>query len=82
MHGSAPDIAGTGAANPIAMIASFGMALRYSFGLGEWADKLDQAISAVLAKGLRTKDIAGDKPANTNTAQMGEAILKEMQALA
>ena len=81
VHGSAPDIAGTGAANPIAMIASFGMCLRYSFNMGEWADKLDQAISAVLAKGLRTKDIAGDVPANTNTTQMGEAILKELQAL-
>ena len=82
VHGSAPDIAGTGAANPIAMIASFGMCLRYSFGMGEWADKLDQAISAVLAKGLRTKDIAGDVSANTNTSEMGEAILKELQALA
>ena len=82
VHGSAPDIAGTGAANPIAMIASFGMALRYSLGLGEWADKLDAAISGVLAKGLRTKDIAGDSPANTNTSQMGDAILKELQTLA
>jgi 3-isopropylmalate dehydrogenase len=82
VHGSAPDIAGTGAANPIAMIASFGMALRYSFGMGDWADKLDQAISAVLAKGLRTKDIVGDVLANTNTTQMGEAILSELQALA
>ena len=82
VHGSAPDIAGTGAANPIAMIASFGMCLRYSFNMGAWADKLDQAISAVLAKGLRTKDIAGDVPANTNTTQMGEAILKELQAVA
>jgi 3-isopropylmalate dehydrogenase len=51
VHGSAPDIAGTGAANPIAMIASFGMALRYSLGLGDWATKLDQAIAAVLAEG-------------------------------
>ncbi len=82
VHGSAPDIAGTGAANPIAMIASFGMALRYSFGLGEWADKLDEAIAAVLAKGIRTKDIAGGKPANASTAQMGAAILGELQALA
>ncbi len=82
VHGSAPDIAGTGAANPIAMIASFGMALRYSLDMGEWADKLDQAISAVLAKGLRTKDIAGDIPANTNTSQMGDAILTELQAVA
>ena len=82
VHGSAPDIAGTGAANPIAMIASFGMCLRYSFNMGAWADKLDEAISAVLAKGLRTKDIAGDVPANTNTTEMGEAILKELQAVA
>ena len=82
VHGSAPDIAGTGSANPIAMIASFGMALRYSFGLGEWADKLDQAIAAVLAKGIRTKDIAGDKTANASTAQMGAAILGELQVLA
>jgi 3-isopropylmalate dehydrogenase len=82
VHGSAPDIAGQGIANPIAMIASFGMALRYSFGMGEWADKLDQAIAAVLAKGIRTKDIAGDKPANASTAQMGAAILAELQALA
>ena len=81
VHGSAPDIAGTGAANPIAMIASFGMALRYSFGLGVWADKLDAAISAVLAKGLRTKDIAGDQPANATTQQMGDAVLHEIQAL-
>src|ERR1700690_2763511 len=54
VHGSAPDIAGKGLANPIAMLASFGMALRYSFGMGELADKLDAAIAAVLARGLRT----------------------------
>jgi 3-isopropylmalate dehydrogenase len=83
VHGSAPDIAGTGAANPIAMIASFGMALRYSLGMGEWADKLDLAISNVLAQGLRTKDIASDAaPANTNTSQMGDAILKALQEAA
>ena len=55
VHGSAPDIAGTGAANPIAMIASFGMALRYSLDQGKLADIVDQAIAAVLAKGLRTE---------------------------
>ena len=82
VHGSAPDIAGTGAANPIAMIASFGMALRYSLGLGEWADKLDQAIAAVLAQGIRTKDIAGSQPANATTTQMGAAILGELKKLA
>jgi 3-isopropylmalate dehydrogenase len=81
VHGSAPDIAGKGLANPIAMIASFGMALRYSFGLGEWADKLDRAIAAVLAKGLRSKDIAGNGP-HIGTAEMGAAILAEVKALA
>src|ERR1700674_468378 len=59
VHGSAPDIARKGQANPIAMIASFAMALRYSFNLGELADRLEKAISNVLEKGLRTADIAG-----------------------
>ena len=81
VHGSAPDIAGTGAANPIAMIASFGMALRYSFDMGELADKLDAAIAAVLAKGLRTADIKSEGTIAVNTTEMGEAILKELQAL-
>lgn len=80
VHGSAPDIAGKGIANPIAMIASFGMALRYSFGLGEWADKVDAAIAAVLAKGLRTRDIAREGEKTIGTTQMGEAILAELKA--
>ena len=67
VHGSAPDIAGRGLANPIAMIGSFGMALRYSFGLGEAADLLERAITAVLASGARTKDIAAP-PARTRSA--------------
>src|SRR5438128_5790896 len=58
VHGSAPDIAGRGLANPIAMIGSFAMALRYSFGLGEAADRLERAITNALASGARTKDIA------------------------
>jgi 3-isopropylmalate dehydrogenase len=82
VHGSAPDIAGKGLANPIAMIASFGMALRYSFGLGEWANKLDQAISSVLAKGLRTKDIAQPGSTAIGTTEMGTAILEELKAAA
>src|SRR5512138_29808 len=56
VHGSAPDIAGQGLANPIAMISSFGMALRYSFDMGALADKVEAAIAAVLASGLRTAD--------------------------
>ena len=60
----APDIAGKGIANPIAMIGSFGMALRYSFNLGELADRVETAISDVLGKGLRTVDIAGGAKTN------------------
>jgi 3-isopropylmalate dehydrogenase len=80
VHGSAPDIAGKGIANPIAMIASFGMALRYSFGLGEWADRIDAAIAAVLAKGLRTKDIAREGESTIGTTAMGAAILEQLKA--
>jgi 3-isopropylmalate dehydrogenase len=75
VHGSAPDIAGRGLANPIAMIASFGMALRYSFGASAAADRLDAAIAAVLADGLRTADIKSDASAVVSTSQMGDAIV-------
>ena len=75
VHGSAPDIAGKGIANPIAMIASFGMALRYSFNLGKQADMIDQAIAATLAKGLRTADIKSEGTKVVNTVEMGDAIL-------
>ena len=71
VHGSAPDIAGKGLANPLAMIASFGMALRYSFNLGAAADRLDAAIASVLSQGVRTADIGG----TASTADMGEAVL-------
>jgi 3-isopropylmalate dehydrogenase len=81
VHGSAPDIAGKGLANPIAMLASFGMALRYSFDMGALADKLDAAIAAVLASGLRTADIKSEGSKAASTTQMGEAILTEMQKL-
>jgi 3-isopropylmalate dehydrogenase len=80
VHGSAPDIAGQGLANPIAMISSFGMALRYSFDMGDLADKVDAAIAAVLASGLRTADIKSEGTI-ASTTQMGEAILKELQKL-
>src|SRR6187455_1163892 len=81
VHGSAPDIAGRGLANPIAMISSFGMALRYSFDMGALADKIDAAIAAVLASGLRTADIKSEGTTAASTTQMGEAILKELQKL-
>ncbi|MCZ7657667.1 MAG: 3-isopropylmalate dehydrogenase [Xanthobacteraceae bacterium] len=82
VHGSAPDIAGKGLANPIAMIASFAMALRYSFGMLKEADLIDQAIAAALAKGLRTADIASPGATVVGTAQMGDAIIAEMETLA
>src|SRR3954470_24607454 len=81
VHGSAPDIAGQGLANPIAMISSFGMALRYSFDMGALADKVDAAIAAVLASGLRTADIKSEGTTAASTTEMGEAILKELQKL-
>src|SRR6185437_3895332 len=80
VHGSAPDIAGKGLANPIAMISSFGMALRYSFDLGALADKVDAAIAAVLAKGFRTGDIASAGMKTVSTREMGDAILAELEA--
>jgi 3-isopropylmalate dehydrogenase len=79
VHGSAPDIAGKSIANPIAMIASFAMALRYSFGLGDWATKIETAIANVLAQGLRTKDIAAAGEATISTPEMGSAILSELR---
>jgi 3-isopropylmalate dehydrogenase len=79
VHGSAPDIAGKGVANPIAMIGSFGMALRYSFNLAELGDRLEKAISNALEKGLRTADIAIGAKETLSTAQMGDAILAELQ---
>jgi 3-isopropylmalate dehydrogenase len=81
VHGSAPDIAGKGIANPIAMIASFGMALRYSLNMSKEADLIDQAIAATLAKGLRTADIKSEGAKVVTTAQMGDAIIAEMAAL-
>src|SRR5580704_10463593 len=82
VHGSAPDIAGKALANPIAMITSFGMALRYSFGMGREADLIDRAIAATLAKGLRTADIKSDGARLVSTPEMGSAIIGEMAALA
>ena len=81
VHGSAPDIAGKGLANPIAMIGSLAMALRYSFGLGEAADSLESAIADVLAQGLRTKDIAAPGANAIGTAGMGDAVVAELRCV-
>src|ERR1700692_184139 len=79
VHGSAPDIAGKGVANPIAMLASFAMAMRYSFNMGDEADKLEAAIAAALGKGLRTADIKSEGCTIVSTAEMGEAIVGELE---
>src|SRR5580700_10697069 len=81
VHRSAPDIAGKGAANPIAMLASFAMAMRYSFNMGEEADKLEAAIATALGKGLRTADIKSEGCKIVSTAEMGEAIVGELEKL-
>src|SRR6188472_4507968 len=82
VHGSAPDIAGKGIANPIAMLASFAMALRYSFGMDAQADLIDAAIAAALAQGLRTADIKSEGAKVVSTSQMGDAIMEELDRLA
>jgi 3-isopropylmalate dehydrogenase len=75
VHGSAPDIAGKGVANPIATIASLAMCLRHSFFLGEAAGKIEAAIAKVLDEGLRTADIRQDSCRTVSTREMGEAIV-------
>ncbi len=81
VHGSAPDIAGKEMANPSACILSFAMALRYSFDKGDEATRLENAVQAVLASGVRTADLmqkGEGKPATTT--QMGDAILAALDA--
>ena len=81
VHGSAPDIAGQGKANPIACILSFAMALRYSFDAGDEADRLEAAVNAVLADGLRTADLLGQEGVEpVSTAEMGDAVLSALDA--
>ncbi|WP_428927001.1 3-isopropylmalate dehydrogenase [Marinibacterium sp. SX1] len=76
VHGSAPDIAGQGKANPIACVLSFAMALRYSFDAGDEADRLEAAIETVLAEGKRTPDLLGEEGVEpVSTTGMGDAIL-------
>jgi 3-isopropylmalate dehydrogenase len=79
VHGSAPDIAGRGVANPIATIASFGMALKYSLGLNDLADSLDGAIADVLDSGLRTADIASPGQNAVGTSEMGDAVIAALE---
>ncbi|MEO1641962.1 MAG: 3-isopropylmalate dehydrogenase [Pseudomonadota bacterium] len=74
VHGSAPDIAGQGLANPCAAILSLEMALRWSLGRGAAADRVLQAVEAALEGGARTRDLGGD----LSTAEMGDAVIAEL----
>ena len=74
IHGSAPDIAGRGVANPLATILSLGMMLRYSLGRADLAERVEAAVSRVLDQGLRTADIARSGEATVGTVAMGDAV--------
>jgi len=82
VHGSAPDIAGQGKANPLATLLSFAMMLRYSFDMGSEADLMERAAGNVLDRGIRTPDIAGADIRPVSTAEMGSALIDEMARLA
>lgn len=81
VHGTAPDIAGKGIANPLASILSFAMMLRYSFDLDDEAALIEQAVANVLNMGLRTADIMQAGKPKTNTSGMGDAVLQELEKL-
>ena len=82
IHGSAPDIAGRGVANPMGQMLSFAMLLRYSFDMDEDAALIERACTNVLASGLRTADVMGPGTAKVGTSVMGEAIVRELDKLA
>jgi len=76
IHGSAPDIAGKGVANPLATILSVAMMLRYSLNEGELADKIETSVRQVLADGARTADLGG----SMTTSDMGDAVMAALNA--
>lgn len=82
IHGSAPDIAGKGVANPMAQMLSFAMLLRYSFGMEEDARLIERACTNVLASGLRTADVMAPGAARVGTSVMGDSVLRELDKLA
>ncbi|MBS0293615.1 MAG: 3-isopropylmalate dehydrogenase [Proteobacteria bacterium] len=78
-HGSAPDIAGKGVANPLATILSAAMMLRFSLGQAEAADRIESAVKKVLAQGLRTPDIHSEGTTKVGTVQMGDAVVNALR---
>ena len=79
VHGTAPDIAGQGVANPIAAILSAGMLLRYSLNMGKDADRIDAAVLRILEQGHRTRDIHAAGMKLVGTKEMGDLIAGEVQ---
>lgn len=79
IHGSAPDIAGKGVANPLAQILSLAMMLRYTFKLGEVASRIETAVRKSLASGLRTADIAKSGERICGTKEMGDAVVAQLR---
>src|SRR5579862_1360806 len=82
VHGSAPDIAGKGLANPLATLLSFAMMLRYSFDMDEDAALIENAVERLLGRGVRTADLRVEGGSAVSTAEMGQALVKELEALA
>jgi len=78
IHGSAPDIAGKGIANPLATILSAAMMLRYTLNEPSLADRIERAVSKVLDQGLRTGDIHTEGTKKVGTAEMGDAVVKAL----
>jgi 3-isopropylmalate dehydrogenase len=78
-HGSAPDIAGKGVANPLATILSAAMMLRFSLNQAAAADRIETAVKAVLALGLRTPDIYSEGTTKVGSSQMGDAVVKALR---
>lgn len=81
VHGSAPDIAGKGLANPLGAILSAAMLLRHSFSLGKEAAAIEQAVSSVLKEGARTADLAGKSHASISTAEMGRRVVESVKRM-
>ncbi len=81
IHGSAPDIAGKGIANPLATILSVAMMLKYSFAMADAAEMLEKAVENVLDKGIRTADIMQEGKKKVQTSQMGDAVVEELTTL-
>jgi 3-isopropylmalate dehydrogenase len=77
-HGSAPDIAGKGIANPLATILSAAMMLRFSLNQAEQAERIETAVKKVLAQGLRTPDIYEAGTTRVSTEEMGSAVVRAL----